>query len=131
MEEEARYSCQTTCLECGAVGEGPSSSPGIVHKMILCDECKAKLRAGRTRIVLKLARDGTDDVATFEVSGSELWVNGLIPSISQFVMSAASAFEFDSENWMAVGRELSQALEAVMASKGYEGEFVTVTRQGS
>ncbi len=32
----------TTCLECGALGQMQTSNAAIVHKTILCEDCKNK-----------------------------------------------------------------------------------------
>lgn len=84
-----------------------------------------------TTIKIRMERSGTNDVATVEISGSELWMNALIPGISQFAGAAANAFAIDAENRELLGGELGQALEAVMNGLNYYGTVVTVTRGSS
>lgn len=36
------YLIPTTCVECGKSGEARVDNPAVIHKTVLCKECKAK-----------------------------------------------------------------------------------------
>lgn len=129
-ESEMIYRCATTCVECGATGDAESAA-GVMHKTILCDGCKTKLRAGRARLTLTLTRPDSDDTVNFELGGFDLWLVAMVPSISMFVEVAVRSFQTDRVAEAVIGGELSQALEAILTGQGYVGKFVTVVRDGA
>lgn len=70
----------------------------------------------------------TQNSARFEVSGSDEWVQEVMPYIAYIVGAMVKAHGQDADNMAAIGNEISAAQAALAKDQNYSGDFITVTR---